>query len=607
VTSTRPSIEEGCEETGFPHSPARFHLVYQRGTMTSGADTREQAVYHFRRALSRAYLEDILARLTGRSNDLIPFEEAQRALKGRVSTQRELREIPLAAIVGSVGRYTDFTRQFLPRRRSDEERWARVMAAMDDPRNPPPILVYQIGEVYFVLDGNHRVSVARQRGASHILAYVTRVHTRVPLTPEITPDELIRKAEEADFYELTDLDRQRPGADLRVTNPGQYREILADIEAVQRERAAGGQALDPAEAAALWYDTIYLPIVGIIRDRGMLHDFPGRTETDLYVWISRHRAHLEAALGWALDPDVAAADLVAVREQGPLRGVATVLSPLVAANPLDAGPPPGQWRQERGIASVAQRLSADVLVPLSGNPESWLALEQALVVARREGGRLHGLHVVPDTGARSSATALAVQAEFERRCQAAGVSGQLAIEAGAIAPTIVARARWSDLVVVRLAHPPAGGGLARLRAGFHALVQHCPRPILAVPGPARPLNAVLLCYDGTPKANEALFAAAYLGLQWAVPITVLTVIEPGRADESTLARAWRYLEAHGVQPVCLATPGPPAATIVATACERACDLIVIGGYGHGPLLEAVLGGTVDEVLRSSDRPVLICR
>lgn len=146
-----------------------------------------------------------------------------------------------------------------------------------------------------------------------------------------------------------------------------------------------------------------------------------------------------------------------------------------------------------------------------------------------------------------------------------------------------------------------------MRAGFHSLVQHCPRPILAVPGPARPLNAALLCYDGAPKANEALFAAAYLGLQWAIPIIVLTVMEPGRADESTLARARRYLEAHGVQPVCVATSGQPSATIVATARERACDLILIGSYGHGPLVEAVLGGTVDEVLRSTDRPVLICR
>ncbi|NWF80052.1 MAG: universal stress protein [Chloroflexi bacterium] len=140
--------------------------------MMSFSEHRNQAVYHFRRAWSRAYLADILARLTGRSNDLIAFEEACRSLKGQVSSQRELREIPLDAIVGSVGRYTDFTRQFLPRRCSDEDRWSHVMAVMDDPPGTPPIHVYQIGAAYFVLDGNHRVSIiatARERGCDLIL------------------------------------------------------------------------------------------------------------------------------------------------------------------------------------------------------------------------------------------------------------------------------------------------------------------------------------------------------------------------------------------------------------------------------------------------------
>lgn len=574
--------------------------------MTSFSENRNQAVYHFRRAWSRAYLADILARLTGRSNDLIAFEEACRSLKGQVSSQRELREIPLEAIVGSVGRYTDFTRQFLPRRRSDEERWSRVMAVMDDPLGTPPIHVYQIGAAYFVLDGNHRVSVARERGASHILADVTTVVTRVPLTPDVTPDELIRKAEEADFYALTDLDQTRPGAELRVTNPGQHRAILADIEDWRQARAAQGHSLSLAQAAASWYDEVYLPIVAIIRERGLLHGFPERTETDLYVWISRHRAHLEATLGWTLDPEVAADDLVATHEQGRPLAAAEALPPPPTISPLIDGPPPGRWRHERHVTSLDERLSADVLVPISGEPDSWLALDQALVVARREGGRLHGLHVVPEAAARDSAAAQAVQEEFARRCTRAGVSGRLAIDVGPVTQTIVARARWTDLVVARLAHPPGEGGLSRLRAGFHALVQHCPRPLLAVPGPVTPLNAALLCYDGSPRASEALFAAAYLALQWAIPLTVLTVLAPGRGGEPALARACRYLAAHGVRPDCVVAMGSPAATITATARERGCDLILIGGYGHGPLLEAMIGGTLDEVLRTSEWPVLIC-
>jgi hypothetical protein len=91
-------------------------------------------------------------------------------------------EIPLDAIAGSVGRYADFTRSFLPRRESAQERWTRVRAAFDRVQDIPPITVFQIGDSYFVLDGNHRVSVARSLGATHIPAHVTVVESRVPLS-----------------------------------------------------------------------------------------------------------------------------------------------------------------------------------------------------------------------------------------------------------------------------------------------------------------------------------------------------------------------------------------------------------------------------------------
>ena len=93
--------------------------------------------------------------------------------------------VPLDSIVGSVGRYEDFTRDFLPRRDSDKERWARVEFLANESTGLPPVELFQIGDAYFVNDGNHRVSVARQSGHTHIEAYVTDVHTRVPLSPGI--------------------------------------------------------------------------------------------------------------------------------------------------------------------------------------------------------------------------------------------------------------------------------------------------------------------------------------------------------------------------------------------------------------------------------------
>ena len=127
-------------------------------------------------------------------------------------------------------RYTDFTRTFLPREDFDKDRWARVMQEATGPTGLPPIEVYQIGDVYFVIDGNHRVSVVRQMGATHIQAYVTEVETRVPLSPDIQPDELILKAEYTNFLEVTRLDELRPGADLNMTVPGRYGTLLEHIE-----------------------------------------------------------------------------------------------------------------------------------------------------------------------------------------------------------------------------------------------------------------------------------------------------------------------------------------------------------------------------------------
>src|SRR3990170_6985301 len=131
------------------------------------------AVRDFQRARQQAALEAIMARLTGRSVDLLPYDEVRQKLRAREAGLRELKDIPIEAIVGSVGRYLDFTRSFLPKHDSDGDRWTRVYVAVDGQSGLPPIEVYQLSEAYFVRDGHHRVSVARQLGAEHVQAYVT--------------------------------------------------------------------------------------------------------------------------------------------------------------------------------------------------------------------------------------------------------------------------------------------------------------------------------------------------------------------------------------------------------------------------------------------------
>jgi hypothetical protein len=277
--------------------------------------TFSAAIDDFHKARSLAALKEILARITGESTQLLSFDEVRQKLKVKGSYDKGLRDIPLDAIVGSVGRYNDFTRDFLPKQDVDETRWARVKVAATGLVGLDPIEVYQIGDVYFVKDGNHRVSVARQLGATHIQAYVTEIRTRVPLTPNVKPDDLILKAEYADFLEKTRLDEYRPQSDLNVTGPGQYPILLEHIDMHRYFMGLDYQRdVSYEEAVTHWYDHVYLPIVQIIRERGILRFFPDRTETDLYLWIAEHRAALEKELGWRINPEDAAIDLEPIRK-----------------------------------------------------------------------------------------------------------------------------------------------------------------------------------------------------------------------------------------------------------------------------------------------------
>lgn len=562
-------------------------------------------VRDFRAARRKAAMQDVLARLTGKSDDLLAYAEISRMVKEEEAVSRGLQDIPLDAIVGSVGRYGDFTRTFLPRADVDEMRWAKLKLKALYEGGFPPIEVYKVGDVYFVLDGNHRVSVAREMGATHIQAYVTEIPTRVPLEPGVQPDDLIIKARYAEFLERTGLDRSRPQADLAVTAPGQYRLLEEEIEVHRRclEQARGAPVSLP-EAAADWYDRVYLPVVEMIRRHDLLDEFPDRTETDLYAWISQHRAELAEELGWNVDPGRVAAAFAA-RYAGAQRRRRRLLD-AVTPEELKEGPEPGRWRAERRFRSATQLFSG-LLVAINGRPDGWTALDQALVIARREGASVYGLHVVRRPEHRDDPAIAALRAEFDARCVAAGVSATLQVDVGPIARTLCQRARWTDLIVLKLSHPPGEGALEKLGSGLRMLIQRCSRPLLAVPGEATELRRGLLAYDGSPKAQEALYVAAYLAHRWQTELTLLTATDGQRITERTLAEAEGYLREHGVHAASVAVEGPAAEAILRTAQERECDLVIMGGYGFTPLWEMVLGSTVNDVARAVRVPLLICR
>jgi nucleotide-binding universal stress UspA family protein len=569
------------------------------------------AILDFRRARRRAERERLVARLTGKSADLLSYEQVRQMLKAKTGQQVGLKDIPLDAIAGSVGRYSDFTRSFLPLQSEYEQRWARIQTKYQGMEGLPPIDVYQLGDAYFVIDGNHRVSVARQMGATHIQAYVTEIDSRVSLEPDVQPDKLILKAEYATFLELTRLDELRPAADLTMTAPGQYRILLEHIEIHRYFMGLEQQeGIDYEQAVTHWYDTIYRPVIDVIREQDVLRAFPGRRETDLYVWISKHRTELENALDWEIKTEAATADLVeqfSPRAQRRLARLAEKLVHAVTPHELESGPATGTWRRERLALRHDDCLFADILVLVSGHERGWEAVAQATEIACREEARLLGLHVVHSEAEAESERVQALQAEFSRHCQALGVSGRLAVDVGQVARKTCERAHWADLVVMGLSHPPAPQPLAKLGSGFRILVRRCPTPVLAVPGAFSPLKRPLLVYDGSPKAKEALYIATYLAARNQVPLVVITVVEGGYVTPDALAEAGEYLEARGIQATLVQEHGPVPDLILRAAEEYQCDLLLMGGYGHSPMFEVVLGSVVDEVLRSSWQPVLICR
>jgi nucleotide-binding universal stress UspA family protein len=551
------------------------------------------ALQDFRAARQQAALQDVLARLTGRSTRLLSYDEVAHLLKLGPRSDRGIRQIPIEAIVGSVGRYTDFTRTFLPRQDADQQRWARVKAATGGSQGAgiPPIDVYKVGEVYFVLDGNHRVSIARQQGISHIDANVIDVQTAVPLTPDIQPDDLIVKAEHAEFLSQTRLAELRPDSVLVLTSPGAYRLLSKQIEGHHYLMAQEqGREVLYEEAVTTWYDEIYLPVVTEIRERGLLHWFPKRTEADLYLWASEHRQALEEDLGWAVRPEAAVTDL-AIHQSSRAEHQEQAV---------------GAWRTARMVNRYTEHLFHDILLPLSGTQESWTGLDQALMVAAREDAQVICLHLVEEQKERASARVEAIRSRFLETCERAGVRGGFVIEQGDIGDRIVERALLTDLVVLQTAHPPAPG-LPGLGSGLRAILHRISRPVLAVPCcKPSPLDKALLAFDGSPKAKEALFVAAYLAEQWMTELTVMAVAGRERLTPGVLDFARRYLELHEIQADFLLVEGP-IDMLHDAMDERDINLLIMGGYSLSVMEEVMKGSAVNIMLRERHSPIFLCR
>jgi hypothetical protein len=256
----------------------------------------------FNRARRAAFFSQLLAIINRSPNDLLPLEDVRARLHVRGQHYLGNQTVPIHYIVGSEGRYADFDRKFAPRHEATKFRWMSIDRAHHEAVSLPAVELYKLGDIYFVKDGHHRISVARQQGQLEIDAIVTELTVDVPLSPDLSTRDLLLKEEYSDFLAWTGLADLRPGQRIEFSEPGGYLDLVQHINAhryymgLERDRP-----VERDEAICSWYDDIYMPVITVLREQQALRYFPGRREADLYRWIMDHRWYLRERNGGA-DP-----------------------------------------------------------------------------------------------------------------------------------------------------------------------------------------------------------------------------------------------------------------------------------------------------------------
>ncbi len=274
---------------------------------------RVVAHHEWTQARRKALWVKLRGSLSHKKNALVNFTELSQRFDLGNAFYRGVQTIPLDKIVGSLGRYSDFVQTFLPTHEHLRERWEKIATLYLDPssRGVPPIEVYQVGDGYFVSDGNHRVSVARQLKMNTIEAHVWEYYRPVAgLAPGVDIDALLIEAEQRDFMAKTRLDELRPDHDIHLTAPGGYPEMLGQIANYQKVLSWIDVTETPYEAAVIaWYDMIYKSTVQLIEEAGVLDLFPNRTAADFFIWVRKHHQELEEHYGQPVLMDDAVRDI----------------------------------------------------------------------------------------------------------------------------------------------------------------------------------------------------------------------------------------------------------------------------------------------------------
>lgn len=565
-------------------------------------NTYRQALEDFRRARSKAAMQRFWAGIQGRSLDLLPYDEISTKLRAVSQTDRGLQQVPLKDIVGSVSRLQDFDRNFLPLRDDDIYRWAGVKTAMTSPHSTgvPPISLYQIGDAYFVLDGNHRVSIAKEMGMETIEAYVTEIKTKVPISSNLTSDELILKTAYVNFLEDTQIDHFLPGVDFSLHLVENYPLLKEHISVHQYYMGIENKRPVSFEEAALhWFDTIYSPVITIIESSGLHHAFRDLTLTDLYLWLLDQQNTLQEDLGIDVRPE-------------------NVLD--YAADKEGIQPSSGWSAAEEQILQVLLRtedqpqnpyqdcLFQHVTVALSDEDPDWIALEQAIMVNRCPGGAIRGVHVASAAKQEPDKEVDACQQRFDRRLAEVGMNGKFFLRQGEPASALLEFSLLSDLLVLKLSHPPATSLVERISHGIITILQQSRRPVLFVKETPLQVSSILLPFDGGQRSKEALFIAAYYAARYGSQLNLLMVTRGSEKDEVNRYYAQTYLEKLGVKAEFYQGDAESFTKDVVSLAETLrVSTLILGGYENTSILDRVFSQSIDEILSQVTIPVMICQ
>ncbi|MFC1501467.1 metallophosphoesterase [Elusimicrobiota bacterium] len=239
-------------------------------------------------------------------NTLIDFTNIEKHLENVSQINLGIKTISIFKIVGSLGRYDDFSEGFLAKKEKSSLKYESVKDVMLSGKILPPIKVYQILDNYFIIDGHHRVTVAvNELGAKEIDAEVIKIRFKMNLSVnrkyQYNTDRARRfliKLEEDEFQKNTCLINDVLKYPLKVTDLTSFAKLHEEILNFKKNYKNGELSKKSIiYSSYLWYEKRFLPTVEVILAEDILTHFKGRTYTDLYIWIQEHKYYLSKKSG----------------------------------------------------------------------------------------------------------------------------------------------------------------------------------------------------------------------------------------------------------------------------------------------------------------------